>query len=136
MLNKEQLLKQYDNINNENKSYISNIKEIAIEKVFNESASKTISLEKLNKFVEVHHKIIHAPQPNYERIRDTAELKISHDSRMAVMIEEQNKLLRENNYLQNEILKKNIRVENKIDRDGVSSMVWDYIDQKRKDRRT
>jgi len=89
----------------------------------------TVPADHLNKFVQTYHKVKSVPQVNYERIKEAAEISIGSDGRMAVLLNEHSNLLKENNELQRQILKKKIHVENKIDRDGVASMVTDYITQ-------
>jgi hypothetical protein len=89
----------------------------------------------MNNFVKTHHRIKSVPQPNYKRIKEAAEIRINADGKMAVLLSEHSNLLKENNELQRQILKKKIHVENKIDRDGVSSMVMDYITQQEINKR-
>ena len=96
---------------------------------------RKIPAKDLNHFVNHYHKIKPVPQPNYVRIKEAAELKIGSDGKMAVLLSEHSNLLKENNELQKQILKKKIHVENKIDRDGVSSMVTDFIRQQEIDRK-
>lgn len=97
----------------------------------------TIPAEHLNQFVNHYHKIKAVPQPNYERIKDAAELKIGHDGRMSVLLVEQNKKLEENNDLQRQVLRamKTRNVSAKIDRDGIAIAVNEYVEQLERDKR-
>ncbi len=104
----------------------------AIKAIYDEK----IPAEHINNFVKNYHSIKLAPKVNYERIKESAELSTGNDGRMAVLLSEHSNLLKENNQLQREIIKKKIRVENRIDRDGVSSMVTDYMTQMEIDKHT
>jgi len=95
-----------------------------------------IPAEDINAFVKNYHAVKGVPRVNYDRIKESAELSVGNDGRMAVLLSEHSNLLKENNQLQREILKRKIHIENKIDRDGVSSMVTDYINQINIDKHT
>lgn len=90
----------------------------------------TIPAEHLNHFVNTYHKVKSVPQPNYSRIKDAAELQIGSDGKLAI-------LLQENNDLQRQTLRamKSMSVSANIDRNGVSIMVNEYIEQSAKDKR-
>lgn len=94
----------------------------------------TIPAEHMNSFVRNYHSIKGVPQPNYGRIKDAAELSIGQDGKMAVLLTEHSALLKENNELQRMILKKKINIQQSIDRNGVSQMVTEFINQKEIDR--
>lgn len=98
---------------------------------------KAIPPEHLNGFVKNYHKIKSIPIPDYGRIKESAELSIGSDGKMAAAISEQNKLIMENNDLQRQTLRamKNMSVSANIDRDGVSIMVNEYIQQLNIDRK-
>lgn len=93
----------------------------------------------INKFVDhyVKGKIARAPEPNYQRIKETAEMHISHDSRVASMINDQNRLIMENNDLQRQTLRamKNMSVSATIDRQGIAIAVNEYVQQMLIDKR-
>lgn len=98
----------------------------------------TIPAEHLNNFVRTYHRIKGVPQPNYERMKDAAELHIGQDGRMSVLLSEQNKKLDENNDLQRQTLRamKSMAVSANIDKNGVAVMVNEYISQMKIDKRT
>jgi hypothetical protein len=97
----------------------------------------TIPPEHINNFVKNYHKIKSIPQPDYGRIKDTAELKMNADGKMAVAISEQNKLIMENNDLQRQTLRamSKLSISANIDRDGVAIMVNEYMQQQIIDRK-
>jgi len=105
-----------------NRKYHPTIKAIYDEK---------IPAEDINQFVKNYHSIKLAPKVNYDRIKESAELNVTHDGRMSVALQEQNKLIIENNDLQRQTLRamKTMSVSANIDRDGVSVMVNEYIAQ-------
>lgn len=91
----------------------------------------TVPPEQLNKFVTTYTKVKAVPQVNYEKIKESAEVKISQDGRTAAAISEQNKLIMENNDLQRATLRamKNMSVSATIDKDGVAIMVNEFMNQ-------
>lgn len=97
----------------------------------------TIPPEQLNNFVNTYHRIKPVPQPNYEGIKQAAELHIGQDGRMAVLLTEQNRKLDENNDLQRQTLRamKNMAVSANIDRDGVAIMVNEFMTQMEIDKK-
>lgn len=95
----------------------------------------TIPAEHLNNFVRTYHRIRKAPSPNYDRIREAAEMHVSQDGRLAGLLTEHSALLKENNDLQRKILGKKVHIEQKMDRDGLSQAVTEFMDQKEKDKR-
>jgi hypothetical protein len=90
-----------------------------------------IPAEDINAFVKNYHAVKGVPRVNYDRIKESAELNITTDGRMAAAISDQNKLIQENNELQRLTLRamKSMSVSANIDRDGVSVMVNEYIQQ-------
>lgn len=98
----------------------------------------TVPAEHLNNFVRTYHRVKGVPQPNYERIKDAAELHIGNDGRMAVLLNEQNKKLDENNDLQRQTLRamRNMAVSASIDKNGVAIVVNEYMEQMKIDKRT
>lgn len=99
----------------------------------------TVPPEYLNKVVKNYVNNVTVkpiPQVNYERIGKAAEVKITQDSRLAGILSEHSTLLKENNELQRKILKKNVVVEQRMDRNGIAQSVTEYIDQQRKDSRS
>jgi phenylpyruvate tautomerase PptA (4-oxalocrotonate tautomerase family) len=97
----------------------------------------TVPPETLNTFVRNYHKLKSIPQPDYARIKETAELKINSDGKMAVAISEQNKLIMENNDLQRQTLRamSKMSVKASIDRDGVAIMVNEFLQAKEIDKK-
>lgn len=91
----------------------------------------SVPAEAMNNFVKNYHSVKSVPRVNYERIKESAEIHLGSDGRMSVAIQEQNKLIVENNELQRMTLRamKNMSVSANIDRDGVSVMVNEYIQQ-------
>jgi hypothetical protein len=93
----------------------------------------------MNTFVEnyVSNKIKPLPTPNYEKIKHTAEMSVTHDGRLASMVSDQNRLIAENNDLQRQTLRamKNMSVSANIDRNGVAIMVNEFLDQMEIDKR-
>lgn len=93
----------------------------------------------INGFVEhyVTGKVKPVPQPAYQKFRDVAEMHVSHDSKLAAVVGDQNKLLMENNDLQRQTLRamKNMSVSATIDRDGVAISVNEYIEKMLRDKR-
>lgn len=81
---------------------------------------KTVPASDLNDFVRSYHKIKPVPQPNYERIKEVAELKMSQDGKMSIVLAEQNNLLKENTELQKQTLKaiKAIGISVNMDKNG------------------
>jgi hypothetical protein len=100
-----------------------------------------ISPEVINNFVQNRNKtftqthIDSIPRLDTEKIKHTAETKISHDSRLASMVSEQNKLLRENNDYQRQLLRKTINVQNTIDENGVATIVTEFIENRERDKK-
>lgn len=97
---------------------------------------RKISPEVINNFVQNHaQKVINQPmQPHYEKFRQVAETKVSHDGKVAGLLNEQNQLLRENNELNKLILRKQVKVENNIDRNGIATAVTEYMEEKELDK--
>jgi hypothetical protein len=93
----------------------------------------------MNTFVEnyVSNKIKPLPTPNYEKIKHTAEMSVTHDGRLASMVSDQNRLIAENNDLQRQTLRamKNMSVSANIDRNGVAIMVNEFLGQMEIDKR-
>jgi len=96
-----------------------------------------IPAEDINNFVKNYHAVKSVPRVNYDRIKESAELNVTHDGRMSVALQEQNKLIIENNELQRMTLRamKNMAVSATIDRDGVAISVNEYIQQMNIDKR-
>jgi hypothetical protein len=93
----------------------------------------------MNTFVEnyVSNKIKPLPTPNYEKIKHTAEMSVTHDGRLASMVSDQNRLIAENNDLQRQTLRamKERNVNVTMDRDGIAIAVNEYIEQVNRDKR-
>lgn len=96
----------------------------------------TVPATFLNKQVETYHKIKTPAQPNYERIKNTAEMHITSDGRVAGLISDQNRKIDENNDLQRQTLRamKNMSVNASIDRDGIAIAVNEYVEKMKIDR--
>lgn len=96
----------------------------------------TIPAEDMNNFVRNYHKLKPIPQPNYDRIKEVAELKIGQDGRMSVLLSEQNKKIDEHINLQRQMLRamNKMSVSATIDRNGVAIMVNEYIEQIARDK--
>jgi len=90
----------------------------------------TIPANHMNNFVNSYLRVKGVDQPNYSRIKDAAELRIGADGKMSVLLEE-------NNDLQRQTLKamKHMSVSANIDRNGVSILVNEYINQMKIDKR-
>jgi hypothetical protein len=93
----------------------------------------------MNTFVEnyVSNKIKPLPTPNYEKIKHTAEMSVTHDGRLASMVSDQNRLIAENNDLQRQTLRamKSMAVNVNMDRNGIAIMVNEFLDQMEIDKR-
>lgn len=97
----------------------------------------TIPAEQLNQFVNNYHKIKAVPQPNYERIKEAAELHIGHDGRMSVLLTENNRKLDEHITTQretNKILKK-MGMSISMDKNGFAASWMEVVEQMSKDKR-
>ncbi len=97
----------------------------------------TIPAEHMNSFVNAYHRVKGVPMPNYTRIGDAANMSISADGKMAVLLTENNRKLDESNELSRQTLRamKNMSVSANIDRDGVAIMVNEYVNQMKIDKR-
>jgi hypothetical protein len=97
----------------------------------------SIPAKEINEFVQNYHTIKPVIEPSYDRIRDAAEMKITHDDKMAVALSEQNHLLRENSELQKQTLKaiKKMGVNVNIDRKGFAMSFLEVAEQLKKDKR-
>lgn len=105
---------------------VSSLYKPVIKAVFN----GTVPADKLNSFVNNYHSIKAVPIPDYKRIKESAEIKINSDGRMSVLLSEQNNLLKINNDLQMQILKKRgVHAELNFDKNGVSAMVTEFMEQ-------
>jgi hypothetical protein len=93
----------------------------------------------MNTFVEnyVSNKIKPLPTPNYEKIKHTAEMSVTHDGRLASMVSDQNRLIAENNDLQRQTLRamKSMAVNVNMDRNGIAIAVNEHIEQLARDTR-
>jgi hypothetical protein len=73
------------------------------------------------------------PQPNYDRIKQATEVHISHNAKLATVLNEQNSLLKENNELQKETLKalraRNVNV--KFDKEGVAVTIIEAMERQK-----
>ncbi len=91
----------------------------------------TQNAKTVNDFVTNNHKIKTVAQPNYQRIKEAAQSKSTEDSRTAIAISEQNKLLLENN----ELLRlthralKSMGVNVNVDKNGLAVSVMEVIEQ-------
>ncbi len=130
-----EVINEYVKNYHHNKTYNSKTVNEFIKNYYDSKVS-TENLKKVNSFITNNYEVKQIPQVNYERIKDAAELKVTYDGKMAVILSEHSVLLRENNDLQRSILRKQIKVEQTIDRNGVSAMVTEYIDQKERDKKT
>jgi hypothetical protein len=118
---------------NEGEAIIPTDKNKAYHPVIKAIYEGTIPPQQLNHFVTTFHKMKPVPQVNYERIKEAAEMHIGHDGKMSAILNEHSALLKENNELQRAILRKQVRVENRFDRDGITSMVTEFLEQKKID---
>ncbi len=112
--------------------FIENVKKVP-SKVLNE----TVSIKHLNEFIEAVHKIKPVPLLNYERIKDAAETHILYDSKSAVLLSEQNKMLAENNELQRTTIRalKAMGVNVNLDKNGFALSVMEVQEQLIRDKR-
>lgn len=92
---------------------------------------KGISNRELVETVNMIHQVKSIPQPDYRRIKETAELKINNDGRMVVAIGEQNKLLMENNDLQRVTIRalKSMGVNVNMDKNGFAMSFLEVAEQ-------
>lgn len=104
-----------------NKAYRS-----AVSAIYN----KTIPADHLNAFVRSYHEI---PRPNFERIKEAAELKIGQDTAMI----EQNNLLKENTELQKDTIKilKTMGVNVTLDKNGFALSFLEAIEQNQRNKK-
>lgn len=95
-----------------------------------------IPAEDLNNFVNTYHKLKPIPQPNYERIKEAAELKIGHDGRMSVLLMEHGRKMDEHIELQKLTLSamKKLGVNVSLDQHGFAVTQMEVIDQLKKSR--
>lgn len=99
--------------------------------------SKQVSKDNsLTEFVTEHHNVKVIPQLNYEKIRETAELKISSDGKMSVALFEQNNLIRENTEYQKQILRvmKKMGVKVNMDKKGFAMSFLEAVEQIQRDK--
>ncbi len=91
----------------------------------------------VKKGVVVNHDIKPVVQVNHERIRQANEAHISHDTRMAEVLREQNNLLRENNELQRQAIQtfKKSGVSVHYDAEGLAVVQQQHIEQSRRNKR-
>jgi hypothetical protein len=108
-------------------------------KVMNEFVQDYVTnkSDNVTKFVNTVHKVETGPELNVQRIKEVNEKHISHDSRLASIVGDQNRLIMENNDLQRQTLRamKNMSVSATIDREGVSIMVNEYMQEMAKDKK-
>lgn len=97
----------------------------------------SIPAEKLNSFVRNFHQIKPVPQPNYERIKETAELHIAYDGRMAVLLTENNKKLDEHIQLQRQTIRtlNKMGVNVSLDQRGFAVTQMEVIEQMNRDKK-
>lgn len=97
----------------------------------------TVPAEHLNNFVRNFHSIKGVPQPNYDRIKNVAEMHIGQDGRMSLLISEQNRLIVENNDLQRQTLRafKTNKVNVNLDQKGFAVTQMEVIEQMEIDKR-
>lgn len=107
-------------------------------KVMNEFVQNYVTnkSDNVHKFASTVHKVERAPEVNIERIKETNEKHISHESKLASIVSDQNKLIAENNDLQRQTLRamKSMSVSASIDRNGVAIAVNEYIEQMQLDK--
>lgn len=98
---------------------------------------RTIPPEHLNEFVKNYHRIKPVAQPNYQRIKEVAELSIGQDGRMSVLLNENNRKLDEHIDLQRQTLRamKSMSINASIDKNGVAIAVNEYISQMKIDKK-
>lgn len=91
----------------------------------------TIPAETLNNFVKNYHQIKSVPLPDYGRIKESAELSIGRDGKMHIAINDQNKLIIENNDLQRATLRalKTIGVNVNMDKNGFAMSIMEVAEQ-------
>jgi hypothetical protein len=123
---------------NEGEAVISTDKNKAYHPTVKAIHEGKIPAEALNNFVKTYHVIKPVPQVNYGRIKDAAELHIQSDGRMAVAINDQNKLIQENNDLQRQTLRamKAMGVNVNMDRNGIAVSVMEVMDEIKINKKT
>ena len=84
-------------------------------------------------FVEkiVHQVVKPIQQPNYEKIKQVNEIKISQDSKLAALVDEQNKLLKENNNLHKETQRtlRAMGMSVNLDKNGFAVSFMEVVEQ-------
>lgn len=97
----------------------------------------TVPPEHLNRFVNTYHKIKSVPQVDYGRIKQASELHISSDGRMAVLLQEQNQLLRENNEKHDKTIRTlhKMGVNVSLDQHGFAVTQMEVIEQMQRDKK-
>lgn len=97
----------------------------------------SIPPEHLNSFVNSYHKIKSVPTPNYDRLRETAEISIGENGRMYVLLSDNNRKLEEQSELlriTNKTLHK-LGVNVSLDQHGFAVTQMEVIEQMRKNKR-
>lgn len=119
-----------DNINNER---VNKVSERTIKDL-----NKSVSIEHLNKFIDTHHTIKPVPLPDYQRIKEVAEIKLSHDGKLAGLIVEQNKKLDENTEVNKQVLRamKTMGIHFNWDKNGVELSLMEALEKREKDKKS
>lgn len=106
----------------------------AVEAIYDQA----IPADVLNNFVKNYSLSVKPiPQVNYERIGRAAEVKITTDSRLAGLLQEQTAVMKENNQLQRDVkgMLKKIGVNVSLDQYGFAVTQMEVIDQMKKDKK-
>lgn len=99
--------------------------------VLNAIHNRTIKPEILNEFVKHHHEIKPVPQPNYEKIKQVNEIKMTQDGKLAAIMQEHSKKLDENNDLQRQMLRalRTNKIDVHYDAYGLAVIQKEHMDQ-------
>lgn len=97
-----------------------------------------VPAEQLNNFVNYYHRLKPIPQVNYERMGQAAQVQISSDGQMAVLLSDNNKKLSEQNELTRQTLRalKSMGVNVSMDKNGLAVSVMEVADQILKDKKS
>lgn len=104
----------------------------AVEAIYHEKVPADV----LNNFVQNYHQIKPIPQPNYEKIKQVNETKITQDGRLAVIMQEHTRKLDENNELQKTTQKilKTMGMSISMDKRGFAASWMEYVEQEKKNK--
>lgn len=135
-VNNYQSIKRTEEFNKLFNTAAINRNEIVKHEVVHKNVIDSSQIKNLTEFINTYHTVKPIPQPNYEKIKQVNEIKISHDSRVAQVMQEHSKKLDENNDLQKQMLRalKTMGINVNMDRDGIAISVMEATEQIKKNK--